>query len=142
MATKHILAGLGAAAAAVAFATVAAADIPAAAISDLNIRSGPGPEFDVVGVIPMNGAVNVVGCIEGSLWCTVSYGGIMGWSYSQYLTTSFAGAEVSFAQPPAGFVVPSVTYNAPAGTVAGLAAGAAAGAIIAGPIGAAVGGAI
>src|SRR5438105_857518 len=51
---KPVLLGLGAS---MAFATAAFADISATAITDLNMRSGPGPEYPVLAVIGMNDPV-------------------------------------------------------------------------------------
>ena len=132
----------------------------ASATTALNMRAGPGPNFPVVDVIPENQNVTVLGCIEGSAWCDVTFGTTRGWAYSEYLT----GAEVS--QSVARMQTPTVTYSTDTywqenyadrpfyaereryvadpgstGSVAGAAGGAITGALIGGPIGAAVGGA-
>ena len=58
-----------------AMTTVAALSLPAsaatiaAATTPLNIRSGPGPQYSVIGAIPANGQAIIIGCIQGSLWC-------------------------------------------------------------------------
>lgn len=49
-----------------AFAGVAAADVVAVATTDLNIRSGPGPHYPVVGAIGANQEAVIGGCQEGS----------------------------------------------------------------------------
>ena len=98
----------------------ASADIVASAITPLNIRSGPGPEHAVIGYIPANGQTSVAGCIQGSLWCRVSYQGKTGWAYSQYLTGNVAGRSVIVSQAIAE--VPAVTYQAPADGTTALAA--------------------
>ena len=107
---KPVLLGLGAS---FALAGAALADIPAAAITDLNMRSGPGPEYPVITVIGMSDPVLVNGCIEGSAWCMVSYNGTMGWAYSTYLTTSFGGGQIVLAERPATFVVPTIAFGGP-----------------------------
>ena len=114
----------------------------ATATSDLNIRSGPGPQYPVVGVIPQDNQAGLGGCIEGSKWCEVSYNGTQGWAYSDYLVAAFDGADVVVAERRGDIGVPVATYdNDGAVTSAvGAAGGAVAGALIAGPIGAAVGG--
>jgi uncharacterized protein YraI len=129
---KYAMIGLGAT---VAFAVPAAADIAATAITDLNMRAGPGPQFAVTGLIKANDPVAVTGCIQASKWCTVMYGAATGWAYSDYLTTQVSGATVVLAQPPTGLTIPAATYNGP------VIAGATVGAIVAGPAGAVVGGA-
>jgi uncharacterized protein YraI len=84
----------------------------ATATTSLNIRTGPGPEYPVIGAIPDNGRATVTGCIQGSLWCQVTYNGRQGWAYSQYLTGMTGGQTVVVNQ-----VVPAITYTAPAATV-------------------------
>jgi uncharacterized protein YraI len=76
----------------------------AVATTPLNIRSGPGPEYPVTGAIPTNGQAAILGCIEGSQWCQISYNGAQGWAYSQYLT----GASIP-TLPPVAYTAPSAT---------------------------------
>ena len=111
---------LAASAAALLLPGAASADIVASAATPLNIRSGPGPEHAVVGYIPANGQIAVAGCIEGSLWCRVSYRGQFGWAYSQYLNGNVAGRSVVLSQ--AITKVPTVTYTVPPGAGTALAA--------------------
>jgi len=143
---SSILKGATAAVALFALSGVAAAQTSATATTDLNIRSGPGPEYPVVGVIGASQGTTINGCIQGSKWCQVSYNGVEGWAYSDYLTASFSGGQtVVLTERPAD-AVPAITYETTAstegtGAVAGGATGAVAGAIIGGPVGAAIGGA-
>lgn len=51
-----------------AFAAPAAAATVAVATTPLNIRSGPGPQYPVIGAIAANSQAIVNGCIQGSLW--------------------------------------------------------------------------
>jgi uncharacterized protein YraI len=92
----------------VSAATVAAATIP------LNIRSGPGPQYSIIGAIPQNGQTVIVGCIRGSLWCQVSYNGRQGWAYAQYLAAQLSGRSLVLAQDLNA--VPQVTYQVPVET--------------------------
>ena len=105
-----------AAIAAAALAVPASAATLAAATTPLNIRSGPGPQFSVVGAIPTRGEATIIGCIQGSLWCQVSYNGLQGWSYSQYLTARLSGRSLIVAEHR-NDVAPAVTYPAPVETV-------------------------
>lgn len=100
---------------AAAAASPALAATTATATTPLNIRSGPGPQFPVVGVLNENAPTVVTGCIQGSLWCQISFNGQQGWAYSQYLAMNRGGQTVVISQEPAS--VPSVTYQAPATTV-------------------------
>jgi uncharacterized protein YraI len=146
--------------------TAAIAAATATATADLNIRSGPGPEYTVIGAVPMNTRATILGCIEDSLWCQVSYGGHRGWAYSRYLATQLSGHTVVLSEQRHAIGIPTITYEVTAAappavtttttttapvatterpapgvsTTTGAATGAITGAIIAGPVGAAVGG--
>ena len=103
-----------------AVTAAASLSIPAAAatvgtaMTPLNIRSGPGPQYSIVGAIPDRGQATVIGCIQGSLWCQVSYNGRQGWAYSQYLT-ALSGRSLIVAERPND--IPAVTYQPPIETV-------------------------
>ncbi len=139
-------AGLLAATSGVAFAQ----STTATATTDLNIRSGPGPQYEVLGVIGGNDQAVVNGCIEGSKWCRVSYEGTEGWAYSDYLAADLSGTPTVLTGNYAQVGVPVTTYEESAGAEAGSAAGlttgavggAVAGALIGGPAGALAGAAI
>ncbi len=57
------------AAAALLAASPAVAQVAATAATDLNLRAGPGPEQEIVGLIPLGGAVTVEGCLDDASWC-------------------------------------------------------------------------
>lgn len=128
-----------AAAAIVALTGAASAQVNATATLDLNIRSGPGPQFPIVGVIESDSAVVLEGCTESGAWCSVDYDGTPGWAYSRYLAAEIDGAPIIIAERPAEFEVPVVEFN---DSSVGVAGGAVAGALIGGPVGAVAGGAI
>ncbi len=107
-----LVAGTGVA---LAFATSASAATVATATTPLNIRSGPGPQYSVVGVIPTRGQATITGCIQGSLWCKVIAGRRQGWAYSQYLTARLSGRSLIVAADMAD--IPAVSYEAPTETV-------------------------
>src|SRR3712207_2819166 len=70
------------------------AQTSATATTDLNIRSGPGPQFEVIGLIDGGEATDVTGCLEGSKWCRVAHDGADGWVYSDSLTADLSGSAV------------------------------------------------
>ena len=51
---------------------------------DLNIRSGPGSSYEVIGRIPKDTQVNV-SAVNGE-WAYVTYNGVSGWCSAAYLT--------------------------------------------------------
>jgi uncharacterized protein YraI len=114
---KNILVSAGACAALLAFAGVAAADTMVSATTDLNVRAGPGPEYQVIGFLGAGQQAPLTGCLKGSRWCTVSTANGNGWVYSDYLAAEEQGQRVVITRRPAGVVVPDVTYDGPAAQV-------------------------
>lgn len=102
--------------AAVAISAPASAATIAAAMTPLNIRSGPGPQYSIVGAIPARGQTAIIGCIQDSLWCQVSFNGRQGWAYSQYLTARLSGRSLVAAEHLTE-IAPAVTYQPPVQTV-------------------------
>ncbi len=84
-------------------------------MTSLNVRSSPGPQYPVVGVIPDNSKATIIGCTQGSLWCQVRFNGIKGWAYSKYLTAQLSGRSLVVSEGLARF--PSTTYEVPTATV-------------------------
>lgn len=121
------------------------------ATTDLNVRAGPGPEHQVIGMIGAGQSTTLNGCLESSKWCIVATNAGEGWVYSDYLTRDFGGRQVVVTERPIDSGVVSVSRplnsrplnrgGGDAGAVAGGATGAVAGAIVGGPVGAVVGGA-
>ncbi len=136
---KAILLGT---AGAIALTGAAMAQTTASATTELNVRSGPGPNFEVIGAIPADGQVTVNGCTETGNWCQVTMDGTTGWSYAQYLTSDYEGQRVVVVEQREALNVPVTTYDGAeaTGVVTGAAGGAVAGALIGGPVGAAIGG--
>ena len=115
----------------------------ATATTDLNVRAGPGPQYEVVGVVGAGQSTEITGCLEGSKWCQIASNGGQGWVYSDYLTSDFGGGQqVVLTERPAEAKVAIIPPpdGGTEGAAVGGATGAVAGALIGGPIGAAVGG--
>jgi uncharacterized protein YraI len=74
------------------FAGSAFANVATTATADLNVRAGPGTEFEVVGVVGNGESVSIRGCLEGSKWCALS--GSDGWVYSDYLAPTLRGRRL------------------------------------------------
>jgi hypothetical protein len=109
----------------------------ATAGTDLNLRAGPGVQYEIVDVIPATKSVSVEGCLEASNWCRVSYGAATGWASGDYLT---AMVESPIYLNRDQLAVSTITYEAnPDTTIGGGMAGAIAGGVLGGPIGALIG---
>lgn len=124
-------------------ATAAYGETTATAWTDLNLRVGPGPAYEIATVIPGSESVTVDGCLEASNWCRVNYDGIDGWASGNYLTAMIDDAEAPIYENRERMEVRTVTYeDSGATTAAGGATGAVAGAMVGGPVGALIGAAI
>jgi uncharacterized protein YraI len=75
-------------------ATSALAAVEATATTDLNLRAGPNSAAEILNVIPADGAVTVMECVEAAQWCRVSFDGTEGWAYSPYLSATVEGETV------------------------------------------------
>lgn len=102
----------------VASAGLANAEMAATAVSDLNVRAGPGPQYPSVGVAPRGSSTYLDGCIQGSRWCRVDVNGVRGWVYAEYLQVQHEGAPVVVEQNQATLGVPVVTYETTSSVVA------------------------
>jgi len=120
----------------------AMADIMATASTNVNVRSGPGSNYPVVGTLGAGESVGITGCINRGNWCRVSMGGGEGWVSSRFLGGGMQGAPVIAYEGGAGTTVINRNVdNGPAtGAITGGAAGAITGGVLGGPVGAAVGG--
>lgn len=67
---------------------------PAEVSRDLNLRAGPGTNYEVLATMPGGAVVDVEGC-RGS-WCRVDYRGREGWASARYL-----GEQTARRGPPA-----------------------------------------
>lgn len=76
----------------------ALADTAVSAVTDLNVRAGPGPQYPVIGVLAAGQSATLNGCIENSKWCTIAEAGGQGWVYSDYVTADFGGSRVVLTQ--------------------------------------------
>jgi len=111
----------------------------ATAITDLNLRMGPGPAYQIAAVIPAQGTVDVRGCVADGAWCEVTFEEQTGWAYGAYLLQD----ETPVIEVPETAVIQyETTDDAEGAAMIGTATGVTIGALVGGPIGAVVGGII
>lgn len=134
---------IGGALAASLLASTAYAETSATATAELNLRAGPGPSHEILGVIPEGGSVSVQGCLEASNWCEVAHDGTDGWAYGDYLETEFEAEPVAISAPQVRSEIRVIEHeDAGANVIGGGTVGAVVGALVGGPFGAAVGAAV
>ena len=79
-------------------ASVSFAASPGFTTVDLNLRSGPGTGYRVIGVMPRGAAVTISDC--STSWCRVSFGAKHGWASLTYLQTITVMPREAVPPPP------------------------------------------
>lgn len=65
------------------------------AVANLNIRSGPGPQFEIIGVLSKGQDVTILGQNVAGSWLRIGYGsGRWGWSAARYIDVQPAMASM------------------------------------------------
>ncbi len=94
---------------AMVFAISAAAPLQAnelaTATTTVNIRGGPGTNYEVIGSVPGGDVVTVISCNSGYGWCDIDYGGQRGYVAGRYLTYATQGAYYGRPFPSVGVYV-------------------------------------
>ena len=72
---------------------------PAFSTTLLNLRSGPGEEFPIVGVMERNVRVDMTGCLPDWSWCVVTVAGVPGWVFAKYVVVDVQGGFSTSATP-------------------------------------------
>jgi len=125
-------------------AGTASAQSEASAYTDLNLRAGPGPMYEIIGLIPADMVVSVAGCLEAASWCEVTYNGMTGWASGDYLVAMVDEAPQPIYVNRESMQIATAVYEdtTTESALAGGAMGAVIGTLIAGPVGGVVGAAV
>jgi len=87
---------------------LSAGAVSAATVTDnLNVRSGPGFGYSVIGWMPAGSAIRVLSC--GPSWCRVAWNGTAGYTGREFI--SRVSGPVYAASPAAGVVAPRYSYT-------------------------------
>lgn len=89
----------------------AAFGLPATVVTDVALRTGPGPAYPVIGTIDRQAIVEVEGCVDAGTWCQVSWNGRTGWTYATYLAHEFQGRTVGLPEVRTQVQVPTIVYQ-------------------------------
>ena len=75
----------GSALAATLVAPSIAAAVPGYATGNVNVRTGPGTQYQVIATARAGSGVEILGCLPGRAWCDVALGNIRGWMSGRYV---------------------------------------------------------
>jgi len=110
MKRMHVMIGLASLLGAALVAGPALAVTASSPTGHLNVRSGPGFQYPVVGQMQANVPAQVTGCVSDYSWCAVALaGGVTGWASAPYLVTSAAGQPKNLQVAGAQLGIPTIT---------------------------------
>lgn len=96
----------------------------------LNLRTGPGTQYPVVGVMEYNVRSNITGCLADYSWCAVEVAGLSGWAAAEYLVVDESGQIQQVDEAGASTGIPVVAAEGIEEVVAPAAVG-----VVVGPAG-------
>lgn len=98
--------------------------------SHLNLRTGPGTQYPIAGVMETNVRSEITGCLADYSWCAVTVAGLSGWASAEYLVVDQNGAIMQVDEQGAATGIPVVEAQGVAEVVAPAAVG-----VVVGPAG-------
>ncbi|MCD7060258.1 SH3 domain-containing protein [Pelagibacterium xiamenense] len=81
------------------------------ATTALNVRSGPGTNYNVVGSLQANQVVEVVECNTSGSWCRIQAPNVRGWSSANYLRPISNGTPSRPSEPEVGISVQTPNFS-------------------------------
>jgi uncharacterized protein YraI len=79
--------------------------IPGYSTAHLNLRTGPGTQYPVAGVMQYNVRSDITGCLADWTWCSITVAGISGWASAEYLVIDKGGQVMQITGPDSGIPV-------------------------------------
>lgn len=93
---------------------LASAAMIATTVTDMTIYSGPGTDYEQVGLATRGSTGELDGCLDGGAWCRIDVNGMRGWVYAENLTVDQGGAPMGVRKYGKA---PVVTYQKTGSTV-------------------------
>jgi uncharacterized protein YraI len=87
---------------------LANAAMTATTVTDMTIYSGPGADYEQVGLATRGSTGVLDGCLDGGAWCRIDVNGMRGWVYAESLTVDQGGSAMSVTKYGKA---PVVTYE-------------------------------
>lgn len=112
MKRTHVTIGLASLFGALMLAAPASALTAYSPTGHLNVRSGPGFQYQVVGQMQAKVPADITGCIADYSWCSVATGGVTGWASAPYLVTDAGGKLTNLKVSGAQLGIPVVVAPA------------------------------
>ena len=104
--------------------------IPGYSTAHLNLRTGPGTQYPIAGMMEYNVRSEITGCLADYSWCSVTVAGLSGWASAEYLVVDKQGAILQVDEQGAATGIPVVVAEGVAEVVAPASVG-----VVVGPTG-------
>ncbi len=82
--TPRLFLAASALTAALVLPSVAAA-VPGFTTGNVNVRTGPGTQYQAIATAPAGSGVDILGCMPGRAWCDIVLGNLRGWVSGRYV---------------------------------------------------------
>lgn len=92
--------------------------IPGYSTAHLNLRTGPGTQYPIAGMMEYNVRSEITGCLADYSWCSVTVAGLSGWASAEYLVVDKQGAILQVDEQGAATGIPMVVAEGVAEVVA------------------------
>jgi len=92
--------------------------IPGYSTAHLNLRTGPGTQYPVAGMMEYNVRSEITGCLADYSWCAVTVAGLTGWASAEYLVVDQNGSILQVDEQGAATGIPVVVAEGVAEVVA------------------------
>ena len=76
--------------------------------SHLNLRTGPGTQYPIAGVMETNVRSEITGCLADYSWCSITVAGLTGWASAEYLVVDEGGSILQVDEQGAATGIPVV----------------------------------
>jgi uncharacterized protein YraI len=104
--------------------------LPGYSTAHLNLRTGPGTQYPIAGMMEYNVRSEITGCLADYSWCSVTVAGLSGWASAEYLVVDKQGAILQVDEQGAATGIPVVVAEGVAEVVAPASVG-----VVVGPAG-------
>ena len=81
------------------------------AVESVTLRAGPDITYPAIVNLPVRARLKIDGCIDGYLWCDVSWRGYRGWVDGRYLETNYNNRDLYIADVAPSIAVPVLTFD-------------------------------
>ncbi|MGE0723272.1 MAG: SH3 domain-containing protein, partial [Alphaproteobacteria bacterium] len=85
--------------------------IEAYVTDSVNLRSGPGVQYPAVAVIPGGSPVILHGCLEGWVWCDLTWSDFRGWVSGKFVAQEYESQPITVVEYGPALEIPIIAFG-------------------------------